>query len=164
MILKNFFICLVSGVVIIGILTFCHSRDINITMKGDGGDTKRFVQFAKGDKILHAFEVELAISNEERARGLMYRREMADDYGMLFIFQNDADHTFWMKNTYIPLDMIFIDRDLNVVGVYRDAKPLSEESISVRKSSRYVLEIKAGLSERFGIDEGVKAVFINIFP
>jgi len=143
----------------------CHSRELNIRQLGDTDiNTKRFVQFVRDSQSLHTFEVELATTDEERARGLMFRKDMPEDYGMLFVFRNDADHTFWMKNTYIPLDMIFIDANLNVVGVHQNATPLSEDSISVGKKSRYVLEINAGLSDKYGIIENTKAVFINIFP
>ncbi|MGC8927727.1 MAG: DUF192 domain-containing protein [Myxococcota bacterium] len=129
----------------------------------DNRDTSHFVQFTKDGKTIASFKVELAITDEERGRGLMYRKSLNEDSGMLFIFREDGSHTFWMKNTYIPLDMIFINSDMEVVGVYPDAVPLSEEPISVNRPSRYVLEINAGLSERYGIDKSTKAVFINIF-
>ena len=150
---------------VVPIFFSCHNKDINMKFGVDGGDDlKRYVQFMRGDEILHSFQVELAVSEQERGRGLMYRKELPEDHGMLFIFQKDADHTFWMKNTYIPFDMIFIDSELKVVGVYRNATPLSEDSISIGKKSRYVLEINAGLSDKFGIGEGARVVFINIFP
>lgn len=159
----------IGGSLILAIIIFttgCHMREFsgeNVSTI-DNEVTSHIVQFLKDGKAIASFKVELAMTNEERSRGLMYRKSMSEDSGMLFIFKDNGDHTFWMKNTYIPLDMIFINSDLEVVGVYKNAVPLSEESISVKKASRYVLEINAGLSDKYGIDESTKVLFINIFP
>ncbi len=130
----------------------------------DKENPQYYVQFYKEEKLIAVFKVEIAATDEERQKGLMFRKNLPEESGMLFIFRDDAIHSFWMKNTYIPLDMIFISSDMMVAGIHRNATPLSEESISISKPSRYVLEINAGLSEKFGIDENSKAVFINIFP
>jgi uncharacterized membrane protein (UPF0127 family) len=74
----------------------------------------------------------------------MYRSELADGHGMLFVFDADANHEFWMKNTLIPLDMIFITVDGQIAGVRKNATPMSEVGISVGTPSRYVLEVPAG--------------------
>src|SRR5262245_38271015 len=73
------------------------------------------------------------------AQGLMYRTELADRHGMLFVFPEDRDHHFWMKNTLIPLDMLFIASDGSIVGIHRNATPLSTAQIAVGRPSRYVL-------------------------
>ncbi|MCX7959168.1 MAG: DUF192 domain-containing protein [Deltaproteobacteria bacterium] len=153
--------------VIIAVIFYsCHVRDFkqDSNIKDETGNISRFVQFYRENILIANFSVEVASTDEERQKGLMFRKSLPEDAGMLFIFRNDAMHSFWMKNTYIPLDMIFIGSDMNVAGVFRNAVPLSEESISIDRPSRYVLEINAGLSEKYGIDENSKAVFINIFP
>jgi uncharacterized membrane protein (UPF0127 family) len=100
------------------------------------------------------FQVEIADSPAKRELGLQYRRELDDGRGMLFIFPSERQHSFWMKNTPIHLDIIFIDRDQKIAGIVHEAVPFSLDSRSVPVSSQYVLEIKGGLSRRYGIREG----------
>jgi len=106
--------------------------------------------------------LEVAATPEERARGLMYRNSLAEDSGMLFIFDQDANQIFWMKNTLIPLDMLFIARDGTVVGVHANATPLSTANIAVGKPSRYVLEVPGGWAERHGIAAGARVEFSGV--
>ena len=108
------------------------------------------------------FEVELAVTPEEQARGLMFRKTMGDHDGMFFIFERDETRHFWMRNTLIPLDMIFIDSKFLVVDVYRNAKPLDETVISSRKPARYVLEVNAGRANKCRITVGSKTKLIKI--
>jgi uncharacterized membrane protein (UPF0127 family) len=89
-----------------------------------------------------------------RTRGLMYRRELADGDGMLFVFDEESDHAFWMKNTFIPLDMIFVSGDRRVVGVHVRARPQSLTPISVGQPSRWVIEVPGGWAERAGVAVG----------
>jgi len=109
-----------------------------------------------GSKGTHTFHVELAVSQAERSRGLMYRRSLAKDRGMLFDFGTERPITMWMKNTYIPLDMIFIGSDLTVRGIARQTTPFSEETIASGKPARYVLEVPGGTADRLGIRPGAK--------
>ncbi len=104
---------------------------------------------AKGDPVV--VRAELAVTEEERRRGLMYREHLEDGQGMLFIFQEEAEHPFWMKNTKIPLDMLFLDSNRRIVGILRDTKPMNEKSLSVGLPSRYVLEVPGGYCDRHGI-------------
>ncbi len=107
--------------------------------------------------ILHAggralpFRVELAASEPQRERGLMYRNHLDPDAGMLFVFDREAPLTFWMKNTLIPLDMIFISSGRRIVGIVENAVPETETPRRVEGLSRYVLEIAGGMSRRLGI-------------
>jgi len=96
-------------------------------------------------------EVEVVADDASRTRGLMYRTELADAHGMLFVFDEETDHSFWMKNTVIPLDMIFISTDRHIVGIHPNAVPLDLTAISVGKPSKYVLEVPAGYAARAGI-------------
>jgi uncharacterized protein len=109
-----------------------------------------------------AFRVEVAVTPEEHARGLMYRSELAADAGMLFVFEQPSVQRFWMKNTLIPLDMIFIGKDRKIVGIVEDAAPETETERMVGAPSQYVLEIGGGLSTRLGIKRGQPVEFQNV--
>lgn len=106
-----------------------------------------------------SFTVEVADTDLKRSQGLMYRRYLGDNEGMLFIFDQQAIHPFWMKNTYIPLDIIFFAQDFTVVGVIKNTKPLSLERLSIDAPAKYALEVKAGTIKRFAIGIGHKARF-----
>jgi uncharacterized membrane protein (UPF0127 family) len=94
--------------------------------------------------------------------GLQYRNELAEDQGMLFLFPAEETLTFWMKNTPIPLDMIFIGSDLKIVGIVHDAVPFSTTTRSVGVPSRFVLEIKGGLAKQKGIEVGAAVRFEGV--
>ncbi|HYM02460.1 MAG TPA: DUF192 domain-containing protein [Stellaceae bacterium] len=100
------------------------------------------------------FTVELAISPEQQEQGLMFRRTLAADAGMLFEFPDDHPATFWMKNTLIPLDMLFITRDGKVADIHERAVPLSEAIIESKVPVRAVLELNGGTVSRLGIRAG----------
>jgi len=104
---------------------------------------------ASGELVV--VKAELAITDEARRRGLMYRDRLDDSEGMLFVFQEEAEHPFWMKNTKIPLDMLFLDSGRSVVGILRNTRPMSEKSLTVGVPSRYVLEVPGGFCDRHGI-------------
>lgn len=105
---------------------------------------------------IHAFSVELAGTDDERERGLMYRRFMPPDRGMLFDFGREAPVMFWMKNTYIPLDMIFISRAGVVTNIVRNAEPLSERLIPSGGPCYGVLEVNGGVAASIGVEPGDK--------
>ena len=102
----------------------------------------------------HKFRVELAATEGTRRTGLMHRRALANEAGMLFIFPNSARHSFWMKNTLIPLDMLFIASDGRIVYVHHMAQPHSLTPIAPPQDARAILEINGGLSRRLGIAAG----------
>lgn len=101
-----------------------------------------------------AFKVEMALTPEERSKGLMYRTELAPDAGMLFDFRTDQQVYMWMKNTYIPLDMVFIRSDGRIARIAADTTPLSTETISSGGAVRAVLELSAGTAKARGIAVG----------
>ena len=101
-------------------------------------------------------DVELAKSEHDIQRGLMYRRSMAEDHGMLFHLDERREHTFWMHNTCMSLDMLFIDEDGTVVGIVEGATPLTDTSRTVGCPSVYVLELNAGWCRRHGVRAGQK--------
>lgn len=100
------------------------------------------------------FTVEMALSPEEQRRGLMYRESLADDAGMLFLYRADAPRRMWMKNTLIPLDMLFIRADGSIESIAQRTEPLSERVIASRGPVRAVLELRGGLTEEVRIRPG----------
>ena len=102
------------------------------------------------------FLVELALTPQEQSQGLMFRESMAADHGMLFVFPDVSMHGFWMRNTLIPLDIIFIRDDGTIAHIAERAIPLDESTISSRVPVRSVLELNGGTAERLGIRIGDK--------
>jgi uncharacterized membrane protein (UPF0127 family) len=103
---------------------------------------------------VHAFAVELALTPEEQAQGLMYRRSMPEGQGMLFDFRREQELSFWMKNTFISLDMIFIRADGRILRIAERTEPHSERLVPSGGPARAVLEINAGVSRKLGIAPG----------
>src|SRR5262249_7705700 len=103
---------------------------------------------------VHVFAVELAITNDERARGLMFRKVLPEGRGTLFDFKPDQEVSMWMKNTYISLDMIFIRGDGRILRIAENTEPLSERIISSGGQVRAVLEVIAGTAKKLGLAPG----------
>ncbi len=101
-------------------------------------------------------EVEIVKSDTETQRGLMYRMSMPEAHGMLFNLRERSDHAFWMHNTCLPLDMLFVDDDGLIVGIIEGATPLTDTTRSVGCPSTYVLEMNAGWCRRHGVRAGQK--------
>ena len=105
---------------------------------------------------VHVFEVELAVNDAQRAQGLMDRKELPDGKGMLFDFQREQDIVFWMKNTYIPLDMIFIRANGRIHRIAENTTPLSLQTVPSGGPVRGVLEVIGGTAKKLGIAPGDK--------
>ena len=103
---------------------------------------------------VHIFAVEIADNDADRAKGLMYRKELPEGRGMLFDFHRDQEVSFWMQNTYIPLDMIFIRGDGRILRIEENTEPLSTRLIPSRGAVRAVLEVIGGTSRKLGIAPG----------
>jgi len=103
---------------------------------------------------VHVFAVEMATTEEEKTTGLMYRKELADGKGMLFDFSPEQEISMWMKNTYIPLDMIFIRSDGRILRIAENTEPLSTKVIPSRGLAKGVLEVIAGTAQKYGIAPG----------
>ncbi len=120
-------------------LAACHANEPWVEVKG-----KRFY-------------VEIADTTEKQARGLMFRDELADNRGMLFVFRREAPRAFWMRNTRIPLDIIYLDRDLRVVSITHNARPCRTQrcpSYPREGPAMYVLEVNAGQARSLGLERG----------
>lgn len=109
-------------------------------------------------------QVEVARTDAQRMRGLMFRREMAESAGMIFLFPGESHQTFWMRNTLIPLDMIFIKADRTILGIYRNAVPETDDPRDVPGESQYVLEVNGGFCQRHNVNAGDRAEFVDIPP
>lgn len=103
---------------------------------------------------VHVFTVEVAKTEQERATGLMYRKELAEGRGMLFDFSPEQPVSMWMKNTFIPLDMIFIRSDGRILRIAENTEPHSEKIISSGGLARGVLEVIGGTARKYGIQPG----------
>jgi len=116
---------------------------------------------SKGAQKNYEFAIEIADDDYQRATGLMDRQSMKDDQGMLFIFPTERPLNFYMKNTYIGLDLIFANEKAEIVHIHKYAKPLDLSSISSVFPSMYVFEVNAGLSDRLNIEIGDDFTFDN---
>jgi uncharacterized membrane protein (UPF0127 family) len=104
------------------------------------------------------FTIELALSDAQMEQGLMFRRNLAPDAGMLFDFKRPTLVTMWMKNTFIPLDMLFLDGNGRILDIHQRAVPQSLDMISAKAPARYVIELNGGTAERLGIEPGDRAI------
>jgi uncharacterized membrane protein (UPF0127 family) len=109
----------------------------------------------------NSWQMEVAKTDEERSRGLMYRAFMPDDQGMVFVFEKPQEIAMWMKNTQIALDMVFIGEDRRVFGFHENAQPNSEDVIRTGGKTRYLLELNAAQIKTAGIKKGDKVTFTD---
>jgi uncharacterized membrane protein (UPF0127 family) len=116
----------------------------------------------KNRKEITKIDIEIADSDFERTRGLMNRRSLPDNAGMLFIFEQSEPLSFWMRNTYIPLDIIFADEKKQVIKISKKTEPLSYNAIRSIKNAKYVVEVNAGFCDKHGITIGDWLTFRTI--
>jgi uncharacterized protein len=112
--------------------------------------------------MLSKIDIEIADNSDERATGLMYRDKLKEDQGMFFIFERESSQSFWMRNTVIPLDIMFINREGIIVKIHKNTTPFSEQSYPSVKPAMYVVEVNAGYSDRHNIKEGDKIVWRRV--
>lgn len=110
--------------------------------------------FRSKDSIIQKLDIEIADNDYERETGLMYRQSMKESQGMLFIFKENRPRYFYMKNTHIPLDIIYLDDNYRIVSFQKNAKPMDESTLPSNADAKYVLEINAGLSNTWGLKAG----------
>lgn len=114
-----------------------------------------------GQDTLADFDIEIVADEYGITTGLMYRKSMLADRGMLFIFPDVRPRSFWMKNTHIPLDIIFINESKRIVTIQANTKPFSEQSVPSYKDAKYVLEVNAGTAARLNWKEGDVLSWVN---
>ncbi len=113
----------------------------------------------KVDTLIVTLEIEIAESEYETQTGLMYRDGMTDSQAMLFVFTDEKTHSFYMKNTEFPLDIIFIKKDLTIASFQENAQPFSEDLLPSQVPVKYVLEVNAGLAQKWLLEVGDKIEF-----
>ena len=125
-------------------------------------DRRPAVELRASNRPRATVYVEIADTADTQSRGLMYRTRLDPDRGMLFVFDEEKPHAFWMKNTPIPLDMIFVSRDGRIVGIRPNAEPFSLAPIDVGAASRTVLEVNGGYAAAHGLAVGDRVAYRNI--
>lgn len=117
------------------------------------------VVFLRGGQQLRKIDVEIAENDAERAKGLMFRPYLSDSVGMLFVFEQATPQSFWMKNTMISLDIIYVDAGKKIVSIQKNAKPYSEESLPSYGEAQYVVEVNGGYCDKYGVKVGDTIAF-----
>lgn len=112
-------------------------------------------------ELIRKIDIEIAENDDERMQGLMYRRSMDDLKGMLFVFQREEPQSFWMKNTVIPLDIIYVNSKMEIVKIFKNTVPFSEKSLPSEKPATYVVEVTGGYTDKYGIKEGDLISFVK---
>lgn len=112
-----------------------------------------------GKKIISQIDIELAANDEKRTQGLMWRRKMEDHQGMLFVMEAEEMQSFWMLNTYIPLDIIFVDKQRQIVTIRSNTQPQSLDPVTSDKPALYVVEVNAGYCSKNRISVGDRIEF-----
>ncbi|MFC2136169.1 DUF192 domain-containing protein [Bacteroidota bacterium] len=140
------------------------------TGKRDGGSVQGYtaisfkkqgeLSFTKADgTFISKIDIELAEDEEKRANGMMYRNKMEENQGMLFIFPREERQSFWMMNTVLSLDMLFVNSQNVVVNIHKDAVPFDKSSYASTGPAQYVVEVNAGYCDKYGIEPGDKIVW-----
>ncbi|MBT8180994.1 MAG: DUF192 domain-containing protein [Eudoraea sp.] len=117
---------------------------------------------AQSDSLIVSYNIEIAETDYETQTGLMYRESMEPDQGMFFIFPDVLYHSFYMKNTKIPLDLVFIDQELKIASYKENAQPMDETGLSSEVPVQYVLELNAGQREKYSLEIGDRIEFIRM--
>ncbi len=156
MIRKYFKIVCLTTTLVILVSTSCKedTKTVNqakVTFKKEGELT---LLKAGTDSLITTLNIEIADNEFETQTGLMYRDSMKSNHGMLFIFPNSRPRSFYMKNTRIPLDLIYLDTDKKVVSFQENAEPLDESSLPSNAPAKYVLEVNAGLAKQWQLEIG----------
>lgn len=144
----------VSGLFAICLIVACRPAESPLKEQGE-----ELTFLSESGEVSGRLLVETVATDEARARGLMFRETMEEDRGMLFIFSEEREHAFWMKNTLISLDMIFLDTSGAVVGILHKTVPRNTENLTVGVPSRYVVETVGGWAMKHGIQIGNRSQF-----
>lgn len=160
--MRPYYFYLIATIICFTSLVSCKHEDKKVIKTEPVGFTKEGelnISRAETDSLLVKMDVEIAESDYETQTGLMYRKGMENNQGMLFIFSDVAMHSFYMKNTEFPLDIIYIDENLKIASIHKNAEPLNEDGISSQVPVQYVLEINGGLTDTWGIKVGDKIAY-----
>lgn len=157
---------LISAALFGAMLTFYNCKD---TPSSEGKSLTKEITFNKegeltlkkavNDSIITKLDIEIADDEYSTQTGLMYRNAMAENQAMLFVFNNMQKRSFYMKNTKIPLDIIYLNAEKEIVSIQKNAKPFDETSLISEAASQYVLEVNAGLSDKWKLEKGDRIAF-----
>ncbi len=157
---------LISAAIVTSIFSFYNCKD---TPSSENKSLTKEISFTKegeltllkaeNDSIISTIDIEIADDEYSTQTGLMYRHSMAENQGMLFVFNDSRQRSFYMKNTEIPLDIIYLNSDKVIVSFQKNAKSFDETSLPSEVASQYVLEINAGLSDKWKLKKGDKIQF-----
>lgn len=117
------------------------------------------LSFLHSDSTATTIDIEIVEDDFHRSRGLMYRRNMDENRGMLFVFESERPLSFWMKNTHIPLDMVFVDEEMRIVNIHENTEPLQEIHYRSTAPARYCIEVNAFFCQTHGIKAGDVVAF-----
>lgn len=157
---------LVSAALVASILSLYNCKD---TTTSEGVSLTKEITFTKNgelsllkaqtDSVIATLDIEIADDEYKTQTGLMYRSSMAANHGMLFIFPREQPRSFYMKNTEIPLDIIYLNSKKEITSIQKDAKAFDETSLPSEVPSQYVLEVNAGLSNTWNLEKGDRVKF-----
>jgi uncharacterized protein len=152
-------VLLFGGLISTGILNFSKNSTEQFTENSTDNSTVAEPQFKKEGELSflknqQKLTIEIADNEAETTQGLMYRRSMPDSCGMIFVMPDYEPQKFWMKNTYIPLDIIFLDETKKIVTIQANTTPFSEAGVESYDKAKFVLEVNAGYCKRKGIEKG----------
>jgi uncharacterized membrane protein (UPF0127 family) len=133
-----------------------------ITMEPQFTKEGRLVFRNAENDTLKVVDIEIADDDQERTQGMMYRTNMSFDRAMLFIMEYEREQSFWMRNTKMSLDILYVNGDLEIVTIYKHTQPYSESPIPSFKKAKYVVETAAGFCEKYNIQEGDFIEFTRI--
>ncbi len=166
---KSGFVKIVSVVIILVFILFIVLFNLPQTSKDVKSNVKQTsIKFVKEGELtfqklngeyISKIDIEIADTDNKRTRGLMDRISMKENHGMLFLFSYNRIQSFWMKNTVIPLDMIFVNSDNEIVTIQKNAIPFDTGSYASTKPASIVIEVNAGYTDLYGITEGDKIVW-----
>jgi hypothetical protein len=167
---KIYYLIIIVFIVLAFIIVFIFLSKNKTPIKKDVENTEEilfnkqgklwFIGDNKNDTTV-TIDIEIADDEAKREQGLMYRQSMDENQGMLFIFDESSPRYFWMKNTYISLDIIYIDENFKIVSIQKTALPRSEESLPSEKPAKYVVEVNAGFTDKYKIKKGDKISFLK---
>ncbi len=156
---KQYFIAICT-IALLTLGTFsCKEKPKTITQTEVNFKKEGELTIFKTDSTSVKLNIEIADTDYDIQTGLMYRNSMLDNQGMLFVFNNEEMRYFYMKNTKIPLDLIFIASDKTIVSFQKNAKPFDESTLSSKGPAQYVLEVNAGLVDKWGLRIGERIAF-----
>ncbi|MEW5841787.1 MAG: DUF192 domain-containing protein [Bacteroidota bacterium] len=171
---KNLFMQITVVVVIVAFAAYFILSNVLVTRDTTNKELDRAVQkstvyeFQKEGELtfnntkndfISKLDIEIADDEQSRETGLMFRDKMEQNQGMLFLFPKEDMQAFWMKNTILPLDIIFVNSKMEIVKIQKNAVPYSEKSLPSVKPAQYVVEVNAGYCDKLGISEGDKIVW-----